>query len=263
MHGTTTKMSNLVYKLTHRGLCSELNSLLGFYESVIHEDCQVFIDSSNSQYFKSVSIRDVFKFPSAFINSPHSDSTIISGNRWRKSAAIQYKTKLTAQQVNEFFSYTDSFKQKLNENITKLSLPLKYKCFHIRRGDKVGERLYKWAEKQGKKGESKKYNFEDYLEKSDQSIKTIFIMSDDYSTIIEAQQHGLKVKTLTTIEQTGHSTDMDIDNYRHYGEKELVQFFSEIEIAKRSKQLIGTESSNIFRYIKNKCVNDTNFISLD
>ena len=254
---------NYTYKLTTRGLCSELNSLLGFYESVMHEDCQVFIDASNSQYFKSVSIRDVFKFPSFFVGSPCNDSTVISGNKWRKSAVRQYKTKLTAQQVNEFFSYTDSFKQKLNENITKLSLPTKFNCFHIRRGDKVGERLYKWAEKQGKKGESKKYNFEDFLEKSDQSIKTIFIMSDDYSSIIEGQQHGLKVKTLTTIEQTGHSTDMDIDNHRHYGEKELVQFFSEIEIAKQSQQFIGTTSSNIFRYIKNQCVKDVEFISLD
>ena len=254
---------NYTYKLTTRGLCSELNSLLGFYESVMHEDCQIFIDASASQYFKSVSILDVFKFPSFFVGSPCNDSTIVSANKWRKSAAIQYKTKLTTQQVNEFFSYTDSFKQKLNENITKLSLPPEYKCFHIRRGDKVGERLYKWAEKQGKKGESKKYNFEDYLEKSDQSIKTIFIMSDDYSSIIEGQQHGLKVKTLTTIEQTGHSTDMDIDNHRHYGEKELVQFFSEIEISKQSQQFIGTKSSNIFRYIKNQCVKDVEFISLD
>jgi len=30
---------NYTYKLTIRGLCSELNSLLGFYESVIDEDC--------------------------------------------------------------------------------------------------------------------------------------------------------------------------------------------------------------------------------
>jgi hypothetical protein len=32
MHGTTTKMSNLVYKLTNRGLCSSLNSVLGLFE---------------------------------------------------------------------------------------------------------------------------------------------------------------------------------------------------------------------------------------
>jgi len=73
----------------------------------------------------------------------------------------------------------------------------------------------------------------------------------------------LKVKTLTTEEQIGHSTDMDINNHRHYGEKELVQFFSEIEIAKQSQQFIGTESSNVFRYTKNQCVKNVKFISLD
>ena len=254
---------NYTYKLTTRGLCSELNSLLGFYASVIDEDCQIFIDASASQYFKSVSIYDVFNFPDIFIDVSRPDSTMVPANRWRKSAVRQCKTKLTTQQCAEFFSYTDAFKQKLNENITKLSLPPKYNCFHIRRGDKVGERLYKWMEKQGRKGESKRYEFNEYFKRSDQSIKTIFIMSDDYSSILEAQQHELNINTLTTEDQTGHSTDLDKDNDRHYSEEELVRFFSEIEIAKQSQQFIGTESSNIFRYIKNQCVNDVEFISLD
>ena len=251
---------NYIYRLTKRGLCSELNSLLGFYESVINEDCQVFIDAGHSQYFKSVSIRDVFEFPSFFVDSPCDNSTVISGNKWGIAAYRSYETKLTAQQINELFSYTDSFKQKLNENITKLSLPSKYNCFHVRRGDKVGD---KKISRIVRKPEASKYYFQDYLKKSDQSIKTNFIMSDDYASIIESQQHGLKVKTLTTEEQIGHSTDMDINNHRHYGEKELVQFFSEIEIAKQSQQFIGTESSNIFRHIRYQCVKDVEFISLD
>lgn len=253
---------NYTYKLTTRGLCSELNSLLGFYESVMHEDCQVFIDASNSQYFKSVSIRDVFKFPSFFVGSPCNDSTVISGNKWRKAATRQYKTKLPAQQRAELFSYTDNFEKKLNKNITKLALPSKYQCFHVRRGDKVGDKLHRWADKTSR-NESKKYNIEDFFKRSDQSIKTIFIMSDDYSSILEAHQYDYDIKTLTTKDQTGHSTDLDTDDDRHYSESELIQFFSEIEIAKQSQQFIGTESSNIFRYIKNKCVNDVEFISLD
>lgn len=253
---------NYTYKLSAAGLCCELNKLLGFYESVTDKDCRIYIDASQSQYFKSVSIYDVFNFPDIFIDVSRPDSTMVSANKWRKSATRIYKTKLTAQQINELFSYTDSFQQELNKNIIKLSLPSKYNCFHIRRGDKVGENLHRFADKIGKT-ESKRYEFNEYFKRSDQSIKTIFIMSDDYSSIIEGQQHGLKVKTLTTEDQTGHSTDMDIDNHRHYGEKELVQFFSEIEIAKQSQQFIGTTSSNIFRYIKNQCVKDVEFISLD
>lgn len=253
---------NYTYKFTTRGLCSELNSLLGFYESVINKDCKAYVDASGSQYFKSVSIRDVFKFPDIFTNTPQLGSTIIRGNSWRKAALRQYKTKLTTQQINKFFSYTDNFQNKLNKNIAKLSLPSKYNCFHVRRGDKVGEKLHRWADKTGKT-ESKRYELNDYLKKSDQSTKTIFIMSDDYSSILEAQQHNLNIKTLTTTNQTGHSTDLDTDNHRHYSESELIQFFSEIEIAKQSQQFISTQSSNIFRYIKNQCVKDVEFISLD
>jgi len=257
------RKKNYIYKLTKRGLCSEFNGLLGFYESVINTDCQVFIDASGSQYFKSVSIHDVFKFPSFFVDSPCDNSTVIPKNKFKYAAVRGYKTKLTTQQISELFSYTDSFKQKLNKNITKLSLPSKYNCFHIRRGDKVGERLYRWAEQKGMKGESTKYSFQNYFEKSNQSIETIFIMSDDYASVLESQKYNLNIKTLTTEEQTGHSTDLDTDNGRHYKEEELIQFFSEIEIAKQSQQFIGTKSSNIFRYIKSQCVKDVEFISLD
>lgn len=254
---------NYTYKLTKRGLCSELNSLLGFYESVANKDCRIYINAKRSQYFKSVSIYDVFKFPDIFIDVPHSDSIIVHANEWRKTATVGYKTNLTVQQINKLFSHTDDFQKKLNKNIIKLSLPIKYNCFHIRRGDKVGERLYKWAEKQGRKGESKRYEFNEYFKRSNQTIKTIFIMSDDYSSILDSEQYNLSIKTLTTEEQTGHSTDLDIDNERYYKEEELIQFFSEIEIAKQSQQFIGTKSSNIFRYINNQCVNDVEFISLD
>jgi hypothetical protein len=253
---------NYTYKFDRRGLCSELNSLMGFYESVINEDCQVYINASRSQYFKSVSIYEVFKFPNIFVDIRQPDSEILSTNEYYKAAQYQYKTRLTAQQCAGLFSYTDNFQKKLNKNISKLVLPSKYKCFHIRRGDKVGETLCRRADKRGQT-EAKRYDFEDYLKKSDQLIKAIFIMSDDYSSILEAQQHELNINTLTTEDQTGHSTDLDKDNDRHYSEEELVRFFSEIEIAKHAQQFIGAKSSNIFRYIENQCVTDIDFISLD
>lgn len=253
---------NYVYKLTTRGLCSELNGLMGFYENVINEDCQIYIDVTQSQYFKIVSVYDIFSFPDIFVDVPLPNSTVVCGDKWRKAATRQYKAKLTAQQCAELFSYTDNFEKKLNKNITKLALPSKYQCFHVRKGDKVGDKLYRWADKTGRY-ESKKCNIKDYFKRSDQSIKTIFIMSDDYSSILEAQQYDYNIKTLTTKDQTGHSTDLDIDNNRHYSEEELIQFFSEIEIAKQSQQFIGTNSSNVFRYIKNQCVKNVEFISLD
>ncbi len=247
---------NYVYNTGRRGLCSELNNLHGFYEDIINKDCRAYIDASSSQYFKIVSIYDVFKFPNVFIDAPQPNSTIVTGRPWIKAAQTGYTTKLTTQQCAELFCYTDKFQEKINKNIDKLSIPSKYNCFHIRRGDKVGE-------KKTGEIEAKKYNFKEYLTQSDRKIKTIFIMSDDHSCILEAQEHGYNIKTLTTKDQTGHSTHTDWDHDRSYLLDELIQFFSEIEIAKQSQQFIGTKSSNIFRYIKNQCVNDVEFISLD
>ena len=67
---------------------------------------------------------------------------------------------------------------KNNKNISKLVLPSKYKCFHIRRGDKVGETLCRWADKCGQT-ESKRYDFEDYLKKSDQLITEVLNDEED------------------------------------------------------------------------------------
>ena len=94
-------------------------------------------------------------------------------------------------------------------------------------------------------------------------------MTDDYACIEEARQYIFqnnllyKLYHLVTPDQVGHSTNVDIDNNKSYRLEELVLFFSEIEIAKGSQQFIGTESSNIFRYIENQCVQDVEFISLD
>jgi len=240
-------MKNITYQITNRGLCSELNGLCGFYESVVNKDYQIFIDDSRSQYFKNVSIYDIFDFGDMFINKPIPNSQMVSADEWRKPARKNH------------FKHTESFKLKIYNNINQLNLPKVYKCFHIRRGDKVGEKHYKWTERTGKK-ESKRYEFIEYLNNSDRSISSIFIMTDDYKVIKEAEKYQEDdLYYLTTKDQQGHSTDEDLERDRVYTETDLVKFFTEIEAAKRSTQFIGTRSSNIFRYIKNSL----EFISLD
>lgn len=253
---------NYTYKLRVQGLCCELNSLLGFYESVSEENCRIYIDASVSSYFKDISIYDVFNFPDVFVDVPHEKSTTVTAQDHRDGALKHYKPSLTTQECTELFSYTTKFQEKLNENISNLSLPRRYKCFHIRRGDKVGEMFHGYTKRTGKT-EASRFNFTDYLKISDRSIETVFVMSDDYSSILEAQDHGVDVMTLTAEDETGHSTDLDTRKNRHYCEEELIRFFSEIEIAKQSQQFIGTASSNVYRYIKNLCTGDNEFLSLD
>jgi hypothetical protein len=259
---------NYTYQLTTRGLCSELNSLLGFYESVLHEDCQVFIDARNSQYFKKVSIYDVFKFPDFFVNEPIDGAQIIPSKQWRKAATRRYKFSIDQQACSNFFTYTDNFQNKLKSKIDKLSLNEEYNCLFIRRGDKVGEALYRWAESQGIT-ESQRFEFEDYFTKINNSAKTIFIFTDDYRCVLEGEEYLRKnntthrIVTLTEPKELGHSTDQDLDNNKIHTENDLLRFLAKIEVSKNARQFIGTETSNIYRYLRDQCVNDANFISLD
>lgn len=261
-------MTNYTYQLTKRGLCSELNSLLGFYESVMHEDCQVFIDASRSQYFKKVSIYDVFTFPDLFVRNLVDGSQIVSSNQWRKAAKRRYKPSIDKKTCSNFFSYTDNFQSKLNSKINKLSLNEQYNCLFIRRGDKVGEGYCRWTEKTGK-AEAKRLEFEEYFNRINNSIKTVFVFTDDYRCVMDGQEYiesnnlNYRIVALTEPYELGWCQDVDIDTNRIHTEEELVRFLSKIEVAKNARQFIGTETSNIYRYLRYQCVNDTNFISLD
>lgn len=256
-------MSNLAYKLTHRGLCSLLNSVLGLCEEQFLGDKKtIYIDSSNSTYFKNICFFDVFETNEIIINSVTGDEIPISEKHARKFAIKKYQPS-----IKSILNYTPEFHKEIKSVVLELNLPKPFACFHIRRGDKVGEKLYKWTQKTGRT-ESKRFEFCDYL-KHCKNIETIFIMTDDYRCIQEACEYisdnnlPHKILYLTNESQDGHSETLDIQNDRSYSKHELVQLFSEIEIAKQSQQFIGTESSNVFRYINNQCVKDIEFVSLD
>jgi len=256
-------MSNLVYKLTHRGLCSLLNSVIGLCEEQLLGDKKtIYMDSSGSPYFKTINFFDVFETNEVIINSVAGDEIPISEKHARKFATKEYQPS-----TKPILNYTPKFHQEIKSVVSELNLPKPFSCFHIRRGDKVGEKLYTWTQKTGRT-ESKRFEFCDYL-KHCEDIKTIFIMTDDFRCIQEAREYinnnnlPHKILHLTNESQDGHSETLNIQNDRSYSKQELVQFFAEIEIAKKSQQFIGTDSSNVFRYIKNRCVKNVEFISLD
>lgn len=263
MHGTTTKMSNLVYKLTHRGLGSLLNSALGLCEEqLLGNKKTIYIDSSDSSYFKNVCFFDVFETNEIIINKFTGDETPISEKHARKFATKRYQAS-----IKSILNYTPEFYQEIQSVVSELNLPQPFSCFHIRRGDKVGEKLYEWTQRTGRT-ESKRFEFCDYL-KHCEGIKTIFIMTDDFRCVQEAREYisgnnlPHKILHLTNESQNGHSETLNIQNDHRYSKQELIQFFAEIEIAKLSDVFAGTRTSNVYRYIMNTCTTNTKFISLD
>lgn len=256
-------MSNLVYKLSHRGLCSLLNSVLGLCEEQLLGDKQtIYIDSIYSSYFKNVDFFDVFGTNQIITNTLTGDEIPISEKHARKFATKRYQAS-----IKSILNYTTEFYQEIKSVVSELNLPKPFSCFHIRRGDKVGEKLYEWTQRTGRT-ESKRFEFCDYL-KHCEDIETIFIMTDDYKCILEAHEYirsnnlPHKILHLTNESQGGHSETLNIQNDRSYSKQELVQFFAEIEIAKLSDVFVGTRTSNVYRYIMNTCTTNTKFISLD
>lgn len=193
---------------------------------------------------------------------------MVSSHKWKKTALKGYEFSISPSDASRFLNYTKSFRRRIYRTMNRTGLPVVFNCFHIRRGDKIGESYNERFETKGLK-EAKRYEFEYYFNRCDQSIKSIFIMTDDYEVITEAKHYinqnklDHKIFHLTTKTQTGHSTDTDIKNNRTFTNHELLNFFTEIEIAKRAEQFVGTGSSNIFRFIKIQCVKDVEFISLD
>lgn len=269
MHGNLTKMSNLLFNFPPtRGLCSCLISLLGLYEEQIFGDKKTIrVNASRSCFFKNVCFYDVFETNDIITNVATEDERIIEEQHSRIFAKwLGRKRSWWEASTKTILNYTPVFHRKIQSVISQLDLPETFACIHIRRGDKVGEKTNIWTKKTGK-NEAKRHEFADYLEQC-HSFHTIFIMTDDYKCIQEADEYisknnlPHKIMHLTNKSQTGYSTTLNMQNNRTYSEQELVQFFSEIEIAKLSKIFVGTRTSNVFRYILNTCTSDTKFVNI-
>lgn len=260
----TFKNQNIIFKLKTRGLCCVLSSIHGLLEErLLGSKKTVYVDSTGSHYFKIVNFYDVFETNKILTDSVIGDEKkVVEG-----AAACRFGKRAYKSKIKSILNYTPEFHKEINAIISKLKLPESFSCFHIRRGDKVGEKYSTWTEKTGNT-EAKRWEFCDYL-KQCEDIKTIFIMSDDFQSVREAHEYindnnlPHKILYLTNESQNGRSESLEVINNYKYTRQELVQFFAEIEIAKRSDVFVGTRSSNVYRYIMNTCTTNTEFISLD
>jgi hypothetical protein len=112
--------------MTSRGLCSELNSLLGLYQEQRQLQNLIYVDSTDSIYFKSVSIQDIFEFNDVpFISSlPISNIfQIISANQYRKYALKRSSFQIDSEEINKVLRYTEDTKKIIQNTIDKLNLP--------------------------------------------------------------------------------------------------------------------------------------------
>ena len=94
-------------------------------------------------------------------------------------------------------------------------------------------------------------------------------MTDDYKVIDEMEnfrennQMEFKMWTICKKHRQGFPLADDLRNKVAYSEEEVTDLLTEVEIAKRAKWFVGTETSNVFRYINMTSDNFANHFSLD
>ncbi len=125
----------------------------------------------------------------------------------------------------------------------KISIDHDYAVFHIRRGDKI------------KTGEDNFYPVEDYMNKLksiNSSIKTVFVMSDDFSVYTELKNKFLDYEFITLISDSKKGyKNSDFNQMKKSQKKvEIINLLTEIEIARESKIFIGSFRSNLYRLIE-------------
>lgn len=147
----------------------------------------------------------------------------------------------------DFWKFTPETLQAINDKKKQLNLEeLKnYVVFHIRRGDKVAQETM----------EDRSYEVDEYLRKLDlldPTIRTIFLMTDDYNVFLEIQQKVpyYKIFTLTEPISKGHDQNSFNKSSPEIKRKLGINLLTELEIAKNGEIFIGSRGSNLFRLIE-------------
>lgn len=147
----------------------------------------------------------------------------------------------------DFWKLTPEISKEIEEKKRKLNLESieNYATFHIRRGDKVAQATM----------EDRVYKVEEYIEKLNylnSSIKTIFLMTDDYKVFLELKDvaPNFNIYTLSNPISTGHDQRTFNKNTAEKKRQLGIDLLTELEIARKSEIFIGSRGSNIFRLIE-------------
>ena len=142
---------------------------------------------------------------------------------------------------------------KINENKSMFNLS-KYVVLHIRRGDKITT------------SEDLLYSYDKYIKKIDsKNIQCVFVMSDDYTVYEDLVENYPKFNFYTLIDenQRGHFQSSFNNLSINEKEKNAINLFTEIEIAKKADFFVGSKNSNIYRLIEyfkiNNCFDISDF----
>lgn len=269
-----------IYKITNRGLFSELNNLLiaKIYADKNHYDFKIDISTRDGlegdlyfsenidTYFNTKEIqnyRDDIKYEEIKISEGFGQ-WIQDDPGWLTFTMIRSKKHsfIETKKISDSMPFSENALVDINKNIKTLGLPRDYYFFHIRRGDKLIS-------------EAKLIHFKEFFVKikdlEDQRDPIdIYIATDDYGVITEAYDYlsslkieNIKIHHLIQPNILGHSTDLMNNNNIKFTYEQVIQLLTEVEISRHAVKTICTFSSNIGRYLKLVNDNPKSVMSLD
>jgi len=238
----------LRYELSERGFFSEINNMINAFNYAIKKGYDFQLETGRSPLYFSKGKYEHYlrKFwtdslpCSSYSKIHHCHGIDQMFQRIRRDRmSFQQKRQLTLQ----IFQLQPAIAKRVETIIAQLGLASIYACFHIRRGDKVGETGRRYRE-------ARRFEAGRYLNRT--SIKCLYVCTDDYRSFrdlkgIVTPTH--QCVTLCPPHDTGHSTHNRNRDKQSFSEYEVVRLLSEIVLASRSKVFVGTYSSNLSRFV--------------
>lgn len=249
-----------IHRITSRGLFSEINNLLLaiYYCEKNDYDLKIELDERDGldgRLYFQYGFENYFNVESNYDESKVYTETFISGGFGKNKddpTRLQFlklrRTHIgfqTAIRIRKKLTLSSYIMDQITTQLSALKLPDNYVFMHIRRGDKL-------------KREANFIGFDDFIKKHielNKSIKNIFIASDDYNTVLEANKYlqdnklDYKVYNIIDTNNNGHDTHYRLIYKKYFTENEFINFMLEVEIARLSNHVYCTYTSNVGRYI--------------
>jgi hypothetical protein len=140
----------------------------------------------------------------------------------------------TQSVIQRIWRYNEPTKARINEFLTKLTLPQTYVGIHVRRGDKVIEHE---NEEIGK-----------YMSALQQltDIKDVFAYTDDYAVVssLKTLYPDYHFYTLVDESEHGYIHQEFVKKGKDFRTNALLKMFASIDVLSRAKYCVGTFSTN-------------------
>jgi hypothetical protein len=253
----------IVFGLTRRGLCSEVNCLaLGYAYAMItrrHLYVEELAFSPGWSDLFDVRLATAADMPSGYREVLRIPGGGPNFREMRLFCRSLQGTRVTAEELEFEGPFEDLFfllaarlarpVQPIVEHADRLTGEAPFAAIHMRRGDKVNGPRH-LARPTVIEGEA--YDFDDYLgqlELHGPDLEDLFVLTDDYRVLEKIHGRGYRVRSLCLPGERGYYQEVHEQKSPEQRYAESSRFLAELLVATRSQAFGGVYRSNVSRLI--------------